>query len=200
NRDAQLRTQPESHVLRTVFDDFKPDFCYNLHGQRTIFSAGKTNKPATVSFLAPAQDEMCTVTPNRKIAMEVIGKMNDMLQEVIPSQVGVYDDAFNLNCVGDTFQSENVPTMLLEAGHLKDDYARDITREYIYISLLTSLDYISKVDVDGNFYNPYFDIPKNDKCFLDIIIRNAKFDSELKDIGIHYQDRLIDGAVSFIPK
>lgn len=200
NRDAQLRTQPESKILRSIFNDFKPDFCYNLHGQRTIFSAGKANKPATVSFLAPAQDEACTITTNRKIAMEVIGKMNEMLQKVIPNQVGVYDDAFNLNCVGDTFQSENVPTMLFEAGHFMDDYEREQTRKYIFISLLTSLDYIATVDVSGNLYEPYFEIPENDKCFLDIIIRNAKFDSGLKDIGVQYQERLINGKVRFVPK
>ena len=56
NRDAQNLTQPESTVLRNIFEIFKPHFCYNLHGQRTIFSAGTTNNSATVSFLAPAQD------------------------------------------------------------------------------------------------------------------------------------------------
>ncbi len=40
NRDAQALTQPESKVLRAVFESFKPHYCYNLHGQRTIFSAG----------------------------------------------------------------------------------------------------------------------------------------------------------------
>ncbi|PKQ44080.1 M14 family zinc carboxypeptidase [Confluentibacter flavum] len=202
NRDAQLRSQPESKVLRTVYEDFNPDFCYNLHGQRTIFSAGKTNKPATVSFLAPAQDEACTITPNRMIAMEIISNMNDMLQQVIPNQVGVYDDAFNLNCVGDTFQSENKPTILFEAGHYFNDYEREQTRKYIYMSLLTSLDYISTVNVDGSFHKPYFDIPENDKCFLDIIIRNAKIDSnsDVTDIGIQFQERLVDGKVFFIPK
>src|SRR5690606_33360056 len=190
-------TQPESKVLRTVFEDFNPDFCYNLHGQRTIFSAGKTNKPATVSFLAPAQDEACTITPNRMIAMEIISKMNDMLQPVIPGQVGVYDDAFNLNCVGDTFQSENKPTILFEAGHYFNDYGREQTRKYIYMSYLTSLDYISKVDLDGSLYASYFNIPENDKCFLDIIIRNAKIDlnSEVTDIGIQFQERLVDNKI-----
>ncbi|MGB5418224.1 M14 family zinc carboxypeptidase, partial [Algibacter sp.] len=115
NRDAQNLSQPESVVLGNIFEAFKPHFCYNLHGQRTIFSAGSTNNSATVSFLAPAQDAACTVTPNRKVAMEVIGVMNKALQAVIPNQVGVYDDAFNLNCVGDTFQNENVPTILFEA-------------------------------------------------------------------------------------
>jgi hypothetical protein len=200
NRDAQLRSQPESKVLRSVFELFKPHFCYNLHGQRTIFSAGKTNKPATVSFLAPAQDEACTVTPNRKIAMEIIGAMNNTLQELIPNQIGVYDDAFNLNCVGDTFQSENIPTMLFEAGHFHNDYGRDKTREYIYTSLLTSLAYISNNEVNGDNYESYLSIPENDKCFYDIIIRNAKVDNQSVDIAILYKETLVEeDAIKFIP-
>ncbi|KAA5825613.1 peptidase M14 [Algibacter amylolyticus] len=200
NRDAQNRTQPESVVLRNAFEKFKPHFCYNLHGQRTIFSAGNTNKLATVSFLAPAQDEACTVTPNRKIAMEVIGVMNSALQGIIPDQVGVYDDAFNLNCVGDTFQSENVPTILFEAGHSANDYGREVTRELIYISYLASLDYIAKTEVTGSAYEPYFTIPENGKCFLDFIIRNAKVNGILVDVGVLFQERLIDNKVKFIPK
>ena len=107
NRDAQDLSQPESRVLRQIFDRFKPHYCYNLHGQRTIFNVGHTNLPATVSFLAPAQDEERSVTPTRKIAMEIISKMNANLQEQIKGQVGIYDDGFNLNCVGDTFQTHN---------------------------------------------------------------------------------------------
>ena len=58
NRDAQNLSQPESLVLRKCFDSFKPNYCFNLHGQRTIYSAGKTHNPATISFLASAQDEI----------------------------------------------------------------------------------------------------------------------------------------------
>lgn len=200
NRDAQNLSQPESKVLRAVFEAFKPDFCYNLHGQRTIFSAGNTNKIATVSFLSPAQNAECSVTPNRKKAMEVIAAMNDMLQKVIPGSVGVYDDAFNLNCVGDTFQSENIPTILFEAGHSTNDYEREKTRELIYMSYITSLDYISKTDIKGDNYKSYYKIPENDKCFLDVIIRNAKTQEGLVDIGIQYQEKLINNKVEFIPK
>lgn len=200
NRDAQWRTQPESRLLRSVFEEFKPNYCYNLHGQRTIFSAGKTNKPATISFLAPAQDEACSITPNRMVAMEIISKMNDMLQKVIPNQVGIYDDAFNINCVGDTFQNENIPTMLFEAGHYANDYDRNLTRKFIYMSLLTSLNYISTVDSDGSDYKSYFKIPENDKCFLDIIIRNAKVRGEILDVGMLYQERLVNGKIDFIPR
>ncbi|WP_298496350.1 M14 family zinc carboxypeptidase [uncultured Algibacter sp.] len=200
NRDAQHLTQPESLVLREVFETFKPHFCYNLHGQRTIFSAGKTNKLATVSFLAPAQDAACTVTPNRRVAMEIIAEMNYVLQKIIPNQIGVYDDAFNLNCVGDTFQSANVPTILFEAGHYADDYAREKTRELIFISYLVSLDYIAKKDVTGANYEAYFEIPENDKLFLDVIIRNAIVDNEVVDVGIQFQERLVNEKIEFIPK
>ncbi|WP_406683914.1 M14 family zinc carboxypeptidase [Seonamhaeicola sp. MEBiC1930] len=201
NRDAQNLTQPESLVLRNVFNEFKPHYCYNLHGQRTIFSAGKTNKSATVSFLSPAQDEICSVTPNRKIAMEVIAVMNKALQNVIPKQVGVYDDAFNLNCVGDTFQSENVPTILFEAGHYEGDYDREYTRELIYSSYIKSLDYISKNNIDGSNYKFYYNIPENEKCFLDIIIRNVSGYSKegLVDIGIQFKETLCGNSLKFVP-
>ncbi len=200
NRDAQALTQPESKVLRAVYNSFKPDFCFNLHGQRTIFSAGETNNIATVSFLSPAQDQDCTVTPNRQKSMEVIAAMNKVLQQTIPNQVGVYDDAFNINCVGDTFQSENTPTILFEAGHFKSDYAREETRRYIYASLLSGLNYIAKNNVSGDLYKPYFDITENGKCFLDIIIRNAKVKGLKTDVGILFVETLIGGKVEFVPK
>lgn len=200
NRDAQDLSQPESKVLRHLFNEFKPDFCFNLHGQRTIFSAGNTNFPATVSFLAPAQDKSCTVTLNRKRAMEIIVVMNEMLQKQIPGQVGIYDDTFNINCVGDTFQTHNVPTILVEAGHYENDYAREQTRRFVFQSLLTALDYIATHEINGVGYKPYFDIPNNHKLFYDIIIRNAIVNFQKTDIGILYLEMLIDGKIEFVPK
>jgi len=203
NRDAQNLSQPESNVLRKCFDDFKPDYCLNLHGQRTIFSTDKSNNPATVSFLAPSQDSNCSITANRKIAMEIINVMNTVLQKQIPNQVGIYDDAFNINCVGDEFQSKNVPTILFEAGHFKNDYKREQTREYMFQSLFTALHYISVNNISGNHYKSYFEIPKNEKYFFDIIIRNALVKVENKeqhlDIGILYSEKLIGNAIEFIP-
>jgi hypothetical protein len=199
NRDAQKLSQPESKILRSFFNDFKPDFCFNLHGQRTIFSAGSNNLPATISFLAPAQDERCTITENRKKAMEIISAMNVILQGQIPNQVGIYDDAFNINCVGDTFQTQNVPTILVEAGHYTNDYSREETRRLVFQSLLTALNYIASIKITGDSYKPYFDIPENEKLFYDIIIRNASVNSQIQDIGIMYQEKLIKNKVEFIP-
>ncbi len=199
NRDAKNLSQPESQVLRTYFNAFKPDFCFNLHGQRTIFSAGYTKYPATVSFLAPAQDEQCTVIGTRKKAMEIIVKMNENLQIQIPRQVGIYDDAFNLNCVGDTFQSLEVPTVLFEAGHYANDYNREVVREFVFQSLMVAIEYISSHSISGQSHEPYFDIPQNQKLFYDIIIRNAKVKNESKDIAIQYEERLWNKKIDFVP-
>ncbi len=204
NRDAQDLSQPESKVLRELFNAFKPDFCFNLHGQRTIFNVGDTNKPATASFLAPAQDIKTTITPTRRKAMEVIVAINNNLQSVIPEQVAIYNDAFNLNCVGDTFQSLNVPTILFEAGHYKRDYSRDTTREFMFQSLLVAIHYIATNPVSGEGYEPYLEIPQNNKRFCDVIIRNAVFtnygEERIKDIAIQYQEVLTDTTIEFKPK
>jgi hypothetical protein len=202
NRDAQDLSQPESKILRQAYNDFKPDYCFNLHGQRTIFSAGETNNIATLSFLSPAEDEERSLTNNRKVAMTIISEVNDLLQEEIPNAIGRYDDGFNINCVGDTFQNFGVPTLLYEAGHFKNDYERETVRRLIFIAMLKGLDVIRN-GIEEDKHLDYLAIPENAKCFYDVIIRNAKCkpsDSDVTDIAIQFQEVLIDGVVKFIPK
>ena len=147
NRDAQDLTQPESLVLRGVFEVFQPDYCFNLHDQRTIFGVADSGKPATVSFLAPSYNEERDINATRLDAIRVINNINSVLQNYIPGQVGRFDDSFNINCIGDTFQSLGVPTILFEAGHFPDDYLREETRKYIFISLLVSFTTLSENDI-----------------------------------------------------
>ncbi len=200
NRDAQVLSQPESQILRDCFNRFKPNYCFNLHGQRTIFSVEDTNKSATVSFLSPAENSERSLTKTRKIAMELIVKMNLALQKYIPNQVALYDDGFNLNCVGDTFQSLGVPTVLFEAGHYSNDYNREITRDFICYALKVALKTISENDLSGLGYQNYLQIPQNGKYFLDVIIRNTLHNGELVDIGVLYEERLINNKIQFVPK
>lgn len=199
NRDAQNLSQPESVVLRKVFEEFEPHFCFNLHGQRTIFSAGIKNKSSVVSFLAPAQDKDCSITDTRKVAMEIVTIMNKNLQQQIPDQVGVYDDSYNINCVGDTFQSLNVPTILFEAGHFPNDYLREKTREYIYQSLVVSLIYISDNELTGKNYKDYFLIPGNNKLFFDVILRKANYKGIIEDIALQFEEVLNNDKIEFVP-
>lgn len=203
NRDAQERTQPESLTLWEVYEDFKPHFCFNLHDQRTIFNVGTTDKPATISFLAPAQDVNRNVTDNREAAMKLIVAMNTALQALIPGQVGRYDDSFNSNCVGDAFQMLGTPTILFEAGHYPKDYGREQTRYYIFIALMEAITTISRKMVDTYPLEPYFEIPENNKLYYDVIIDNIDQVNPIFDIGasagILYMEKLIEDKIVFVP-
>ncbi len=201
NRDAQDLTQPESLVLRGVFEVFQPDYCFNLHDQRTIFGVADSGKPATVSFLAPSYNEERDINATRLDAIRVINNINSVLQNYIPGQVGRFDDSFNINCIGDTFQSLGVPTILFEAGHFHDDYLREETRKYIFISLLVSFTTLSENDIVDNEISQYLNIPQNKVVFYDFMYKNIKINYDGNEIitnfAVQYKEELIDGKVNF---
>ncbi|GAB4163136.1 MAG: M14 family metallopeptidase [Winogradskyella sp.] len=202
NRDAQNLSQPESIILRKTFDKFKPDYCFNLHGQRTIYNVSGTENSSVVSFLSPAQDEDRKLTSNRKTAMSIIVAITKTLNKLIPNGIARYDDGFNINCVGDTFQYLGVPTVLFEAGHYPNDYNREEVRYFMFVSILKALQSIA-LGIDAKGYKDYFKIPENAKQFYDIVIRNARLDEEstqLVDLGIQYQETLVSQKIDFIPK
>lgn len=204
NRDAQELTQPESQALRDLFKKFKPHYCFNLHDQRTLFSAGHSAKVATVSFLSPASNEERDITPNREVAMKLIVAMNETLQRMIPEQVGRYDDGFNANCVGDTFQMLGVPTILFEAGHYPKDYMREDTRKYIFHALIKALTTISKGEIDKYSTLDYFKIPENEKLYYDILVHdpqvlNPELDPGIS-LGIRFKEVLDGNRILFQPE
>ncbi|TYP75010.1 M14 family zinc carboxypeptidase [Aquimarina intermedia] len=200
NRDAQERTQKESLVLRSIIDTVKPDFAFNLHDQRTIFSAGPNNHSAVVSFLSPAGDAERSITKSRVQSMQVISAMNELLQQLIPNQIGRYDDSFNINCIGDTLEHEGIPTILFEAGHYKEDYDREKTRSFIFYALVKGLTAISSNTFTANDHKEYLAIPENEKRFYDIIIREVSLKGQIKDIALQFTEKLSDTTIIFVPK
>ncbi len=203
NRDAKMLTQPESKALRQLFEEFQPHYCFNLHDQRTLFSAGATDKPATVSFLSPASNEERDVTPTRETAMKIIVAMDTLLQRLIPGQVGRYDDGFNDNCVGDAFQMTGTPTILFEAGHFPGDYEREKTREYIFLALVEALRTIALDKIADFSSEDYFKIPENDKLFFDVLVKNpSTLNPELDEqvVGIRYKEVLEGEKIIFEPE
>ncbi|WP_300568999.1 M14 metallopeptidase family protein [Flavobacterium sp.] len=201
NRDSVDLSQPESKLLRETFESFKPDFCYNLHDQRTIFAAGETRNPATVSFLAPAYNEAREINDVRQKAINIIVAMNDELQKHIPNQIGRFDDSFNINCIGDMFQSLGVPTILFEAGHFQGDYEREETRKYIFIALLSSLTKFKENVIIAGKTARYLSIPQNKPIFYDFVYRKFKVNCNSLNIittfAAHYKERLVVDKIVF---
>ena len=203
NRDAIDLTQPESLALQDLYQEVNPDYCLNLHGQRTIFSAGKMGKTASLSFLAPSANLERTLTPSRAKAMQLIVALKRAIEKELPEQIGRYDDAFNPNCVGDKFTQMGTPTILFEAGHVPNDYQREITRKYIFESYKTLLNTLFSNDFEHTT-NEYFDIPENAKDCVDLIvsgvtIRNNNESLVNQQLAIQYEEKLEGDAVVFLP-
>lgn len=201
NRDSQNLTQPESRILRQCIEDFQPDYCYNLHDQRTIFGVEGTKNPATISFLAPSYDEEKSVNDTRKEAMQLIVAMNQVLQAYIPNRTSRFDDGFNINCIGDTVQNLGIPTVLIEAGHYPGDYQREVTRKYIFIALIAGLIWVkSKYKKDLEVLK-YYDISDNTKSFYDFIYKKVRFNYDNKEIitnfAAQFRENLLKDEILF---
>jgi hypothetical protein len=208
NRDALAITQPESKILRNQIEAFKPDYCFNLHDQRTIFGVLETKLPATTAFLAPSYDDSLNYNKTRLKAVSVINSINNELQKHIKGQVSRFDDAFNINCIGDYCTHLGIPTILFEAGHYFQDYNREEVRKYIFIALKTALKTALETILTDNtmtkesILSDYLKIPQNNKCFYDIIVKNVKIldNSEEKIINFaaQYVEVLDKNMISFV--
>ena len=199
NRDAVDLIAPESKLLQLVLKEVNPKFCFNLHDQRTIFSIDK--KPASISFLAPSEEESRNVTRGREITMAVINHMFETLNPLIPGQIGRYTDEFYPTATGDNFQKEGHHTILIEAGHFKDDYDREVVRKLNFIALLSGITYIANTS-EFNDFKTYFTIPNNEKKYLDLIYKNIILSEENKmiDVGVVYKEVLVDQKIIFTPE
>ena len=201
NRDSQELTQPESKLLRAIFESFKPDYCFNLHDQRTIFGVSTTGKPATLSFLAPSYNEEREINESRLQAINLIASINEVLQEYLPNQIGRFDDSFNINCIGDMFQYLGVPTLLFEAGHFADDYEREKTRKYVFMALIASFKTLSENVIVSNGIDIYLNIPQNKAVFYDFIYKNIKINydgiEKITNFAIQYKEELIENQICF---
>jgi hypothetical protein len=191
NRDAVNKIAKESKLLRSVLEDFNPQFCFNLHDQRTIFGVEGTNKPATISFLAPSEEISRTVTKGRIATMNVIVAMNALLQKMIPNHVGRYTDEYYPTATGDNFQKLGYNTILIESGHYPNDYDREITRAYTFYAIVQGLYHIA-IEHSFTEHKDYFKIPNNVKSFYDVIHRYSNIK---EDEAYQYEDLILENKL-----
>ena len=197
NRDVLDWKAPESSVLQQQLSLIDPDFCFNMHDQRTIFSVGEPPQTATVSFLAPSEDEARTVTDGRIRTMQVISGIFESLNEVIPGHIGRYTDEFYPTATGDNFQRMGYPTVLIESGHSPGDYQRQVSRRMTFLSLV--LGWQGIVLGPASDHRRYFSIPNNEQRYLDGIVKNASIEGVKADIGVFLKEELHAGGVRFRP-
>ncbi|MEQ6124018.1 M14 family zinc carboxypeptidase [Pseudotenacibaculum sp. MALMAid0570] len=195
NRDAVDRSAKESQLLRAQLDEFQPDFCFNLHDQRTIFGVEGTLNPATLSFLAPSEEITRKLTEGRKRTMNVIVAMNKLMQTIIPNHIGRYTDEFYPTATGDNFQKLGYPTVLIESGHYPEDYEREESRFFTFSALIQGIAHIASAENFDEF-EEYFTIPDNSKNFRDLLHKYSNRQNE----AFQYEEILENNKINFIPK
>ncbi len=192
NRDADRRISPESQILKSLHDKLKPEFGFNLHDQDIHYTVGQSRYPATISFLAPPVDFEKSIPENRLKAMQLIGHLNQTLQQLIPNQVAKYSDEYEPRAFGDNIQKWGTSTVLVESGGLKDDTEKQDIRKLNFVLLLTALKAIKSGEYLSVTKEQYDTIPFNGKYLFDLLLRNVTVIKKDKkytfDIGINLEE------------
>lgn len=198
NRDVLDKKAPETKVLLRELADTDPEYCFNMHDQRTIFSVGNPPKTATISFLAPSEDKERTLTDGRIKTMRVISAMVEPLRDRIPGHIGRYTDEFYPTATGDNFQRMGHSTILVESGHSPGDYERKVSRKMTFLSLVAGLQQIASPKPAD--HHSYFGILNNEKFYLDAIVNNVSVGDKRGDLGIFLKEELCGETICFAPQ
>lgn len=174
NRDAISQISPEAVILKTARDTFEPEFGFNLHDQQIYYNVVNTPKQATISVLAPAYNLETEVNEVRGNAMKTIVGMNEVLQQLIPGQVGKYDDAFEPRAFGDNIQKWGTSTILIESGGYVGDPEKQYIRKLNFLIILNALHQIATQGYERYTTEQYFDIPDNGSQLMDLIINEMQ--------------------------
>lgn len=189
NRDAAARQTPEAAILKGLVDRLKPDYGFNLHDQLPRYSAGRSPKVATISFLATSYDYELSINPVRERSMQLIVGMNKILQKYIPGQVARYADDHEPRGFGDNVQKWGTTLVLIESGGFVGDPEKQYIRQLNFMAILSALDKIADNSLTKEKREEYYDIPENGRWIYDLVVRNATVKQSGKsftaDLGIN---------------
>lgn len=189
NRDALRLQSPEAKTLKRIRDSLEADFGFNLHDQSKYYNAERTEKPATISFLAPAYNYEKDINEVRGDAMKIIVEMNEVLQKFAPGQIGRYNDDFEPRAFGDNIQKWGTSTILIESGGYPDDPEKQEIRKLNFVSILSALYSIATENYKEAEISEYEKIPNNDRMLFDLKITGLNYkigeESYILDLGIN---------------
>ena len=201
NRDALRLVSPEAQLLKQVRDSLQADWGFNLHDQNIRYTAGKSSKPATISFLAPPFDREKSVNEGRSRAIRLIVGLDKVLQTYIPGQVGKWSDEFEPRAFGDNIQKWGTSTILIESGGYKGDSEKQYIRKLNFVAIMEGLQAIATEAYSTNDLQAYAAIPENERNLFDLIIRNVQLEENgepyISDIGINREEVELENRQDF---
>lgn len=202
NRDAVRLQSPEAQLLKRLRDELSADWGFNLHDQSKYYAAGRQANTATISFLAPAYNYEKEVNKVRGRSMQLIGLMNETLQNYIPGKVARYNDDFEPRAFGDNIQKWGTSTILIESGGLEDDPEKQEIRKLNFLVLMSALEAIAARRYETTDRSGYESIPfNNSNAFLDLALREVEIERNgnwyTVDLGIRREETIRNGKTVY---
>lgn len=201
NRDALALQCPESRILKSLVFDLQPEFSFNLHDQAVYYAVGDTPVQSTIAFLATAFDPDRQWNAVRTRSMQVICKMNEELQQIIPGRVARFSDEFEPRAFGDNIQQWGSSLILVESGAYPQDPEKQYIRALNFHIILEALHAIAMESYTGYHQEEYESIPVNHRTFLDLKITNLTVPHPQGeytiDLGILRTEKNTRGAKNF---
>ena len=167
NRDALRFVTPEAQLLKQLQDELKPEFSFNLHDQGIRYSAGMSEKQATISFLATSYNFPQDWNESRIKAMQVIVGMSACVEQFIPGHIGKWNDAHEPRAFGDNIALWGSSLILIESGGYKDDVEKQSIRRLNFVAILNGLQAIAEKTYTQFSLDSYENIPNNEKFLFD---------------------------------
>jgi hypothetical protein len=201
NRDAVALKCPESEILKNQVLTLTPEFSFNLHDQNIRYSAGASNKQATISFLATAYNEAREWNENRTKSAQVIAKMNADLQAFIPNAIGRFSDEFEPRAFGDNIQKWGSSLILIESGGYPNDTEKQFIRKLNFVAILSALESIAFESYTSYSIEDYSAIVQNEKYLFDLKIKNLTVEAPKGnfeiDLGVNLEEKNNSNASDF---
>ncbi|MDO6710427.1 M14 family zinc carboxypeptidase [Aliiglaciecola sp. 2_MG-2023] len=178
NRDAAALQTPEGKVLKSLFDNIKPLFAFNLHDQSKYYRIEDTLKPVEMAFLAPAGDAQESIPEHRCNAMKLIAAMLSDMSDELFAKVAKYQDSYSPRAFGDLACSQGIACVLIESGATFNDSNRQNARRLNFLCLLHSIHHIAEQSYNKVLEFDYNSLPFNiENGLSDLIIRGLNVDT-----------------------
>ena len=161
NRDARSLATPEGRLLKKLRDEWEPEIGFNLHNQNALTTVGKSNRQATISFLAVSGDPEGKSNAGHLRSKRICAVMTGALENFIKGNIGRYDDTYNPRAFGDMISAWGTPVVLIETGalHGKDEMFLIKLNFVAYLAALKSVADKSEQKANPNVYDS---LPFND--------------------------------------
>lgn len=147
NRDAVATATPEGRTLREIFEQFRPQYCFNLHDMSPR-KATAEGRLTALSFQAGPFDATDSDNEVRLRAKALCARMFETASGHAPGHFARYRADYMHRAFGDSMMRWGVSSVLIEAGGWSGEDGDTFVRRLFALALLRGLHAIAAAEDD----------------------------------------------------